>query len=264
MRRIWKSILPLFLWWGIWILSPAPAWAVDANLEATILDVIQQHPEAILRSLSTYQVQQQEQEYQAQSQILNQLKQDIPAVIGFSPVLKHSQDSTVTLIEFGDYECPFCIEAHLELQQFLEQHPYVELVYKHLPLIDIHPEALPAARASWAALQQGKFWEFHDALFERQGNLNERAYQEIATRLKLNLEEFDRDRNSFAATEAIAQDTQLANDFRIKGTPSFLAITTGTVELIFGFDLQLLNKVLELEVLNSAIESHHLSDNSTW
>jgi protein-disulfide isomerase len=245
MRGIWRAILPLLLCWGIWVLNPEPVLAVDTNLEATILDVIQQHPEAILQSLTTYQAKQREQEHQAQLQTLNQLKQNIPAVIGSSPILKYSQDSTVTLIEFGDYECPFCIEAHPQLQQFLEQHSNVELVYKHLPLIDIHPEALSAARASWAALQQGKFWEFHNALFERQGNLNEQAYQEIATGLKLNLEEFNRDRNSFAATEAIIQDMQDANKLKIEGTPSFLAITTNTIELISGFNSQSLTRILE-------------------
>jgi len=244
MRRIWTTILPLLLCWGVWILGLAPAWAVDTNLEAAILDVIQQHPEVILRSLVTYQAQQQEQEHQAQLQTLNQLKQNIPAVIGSSPVLKHSQDSTVTLIEFGDYECPFCIEAHPQLQQFLEQHPNVELVYKHLPLIDIHPEALPAAKASWAALQQGKFWEFHNALFERQGNLGEQAYREIAAGLKLNLEKFDSDRHSFAATEAIIQDMEDASKLKIEGTPSFLAITTEAIELMVGLDFQLLARVL--------------------
>ncbi|MDX2242855.1 MAG: hypothetical protein NW224_19425, partial [Leptolyngbyaceae cyanobacterium bins.302] len=82
MRKIWRVILLLFLCWGVWILNPATAWAVDTNLESTILDVIQQHPEAILRSLVTYQAQQQEQEHQTQLQMLNQLKQNIPAVIG--------------------------------------------------------------------------------------------------------------------------------------------------------------------------------------
>lgn len=245
MRKIWRVLLPLLLCWGAWILNPATAWAVDVNLEATILDVIKQHPEAILRSLVTYQAQQQEQEHQTQLQTLNQLKQSISAVIGSSPILKHSKDSTVTLIEFGDYECPFCIEAHPQLQQFLEQHPNVDLIYKHLPLTDIHPEALPAAKASWAALQQGKFWEFHNALFERQGNLNEQAYQEIATGLKLNLKAFDLDHNSFAATEAIAQDIKLANSLKIEGTPSFLAVTAGAIKLIPGLDFQLLARVLD-------------------
>lgn len=246
MRRIWRTILPLLLCWVAWILNPATAWAVDTNLEATILDVIQKHPEAILRSLVTYQAQQREQEHRIQLQTLNQLKQNIPAVIGSSPVLKHSQDSTVTLIEFGDYECPFCMEAHPQLQQFLEQHPNVELVYKHLPLIDVHPEALSAVKASWAAMQQGKFWEFHNALFERQGNLGEQAYREIATGLKLNLEKFDRDRNSFAATEAIIQDMQDASKLKIEGTPSFLAITTTVIELISGFNSQSITRTLEL------------------
>jgi len=230
MRGIWRAILPLLLCWGAWVLNPEPVLAVDTNLEATILDVIQQHPEAILRSLATYEAQQQEQKHQAQLQTLNQLKQDLSAVIGSSPILKHSQNSTVTLIEFGDYECPFCIEAHPQLQQFIKQHPNVELVYKHLPLIDIHPEALSAARASWAALQQGKFWEFHNALFERR-DLYEQVYQQIATQLKLNLERFDRDRNSFAATEAISQDIQLAKALRIQATPMFLVANFGKIEL---------------------------------
>jgi protein-disulfide isomerase len=121
----------------------------------------------------------------------------------------------------------------------------VDLVYKHLPLTNIHPEALPAAKASWAALQQGKFWEFHNALFERQGNLNEQTYPEIAAQLKLNLGEFDRDRNSFAATEAIAQDIKLADNLKIEGTPSFIAITTEAIELVPGFDFQSLTRVLE-------------------
>lgn len=242
--RFWKIVFSFLFCCGIWGLNPASAWAVETSLEATILEVIRQHPEAILESLAAYQAGQQEQAHQAQFQALEQLKQNISAVVTQSPVLKRSQRSTVTLIEFADYECPFCIEAHPELQQFLEQYPTVELVYKHLPLVDIHPEALSAAKASWAALQQGKFWEFHNALFERQGDLNEQAYEAIATGLKLNLEQFERDRSSFAARKAITQDMRLAERLSIEGTPSFVVVTPEEVELVSGADFLALREAM--------------------
>lgn len=247
--RLWQIVFSLLLAWGIWISYPASVWAVDANLETAVLEVIRQHPEAILESLATYQAQQQEQAHQAQLQTLEQLKQNIPAVIGSSPILKQSPHSSVTLIEFADYECPFCVQAHPELKQFLQQHPSVALVYKHLPLTAIHPQALPAAKASWAASQQGKFWEFHNAIFERQGNLDEPVYQAIATQLKLNLEQFERDRNSDAATQAIDQDIQLANNLKMEGTPSFLVLGSKAVKLIPGADFQALEAIASQEAI---------------
>lgn len=242
--RFWRIVFSFLFCCGIWGLNPTSAWAVETSLEATILEVIRQHPEAILESLAAYQAGQQEQAHQAQLQALEQLKQNISAVVAQSPVLKRSQQSTVTLIEFADYECPFCIETHPELQQFLEQYPTVELVYKHLPLVDIHPEALSAAKASWAALQQDKFWEFHNALFERQGDLNEQAYEAIATGLKLNLEQFEHDRHNLAATEAITQDMRLAERFNIEGTPSFVVVTPEEVELVSGADFLALREAM--------------------
>jgi protein-disulfide isomerase len=241
--RVWSIIFSWLLCCGLWTLNPASAWAVDATLESTILEVIQHHPEAILESLTAYQKQYQEQKHQVKLQTLDKLKQNISDAIEQSPILKHSQRATLTLIEFADYECSFCIKAYPELQRLLEQYPNVALVYKHLPLVAIHPQALPAAKASWAASQQGKFWEFHNALFERQGDLNERAYQMIATHLKLNLAQFNRDRNSFAATEAIAQDMHLAGNLNIEGTPTFLAVNSKGIELISGVNFQALEAI---------------------
>lgn len=82
---------------------------------------------------------------------------------------------------------------------------------KHLPLASIHPQALPAARASWAALQQNQFWRFHDALFDRAGQLDEITYEEIAVALDLDLDRFNRDRASTASIDAIRQDLELAD-----------------------------------------------------
>jgi protein-disulfide isomerase len=110
----------------------------------------------------------------------------------------------------------------------------VTLVYKHLPLTSIHPQALPAAKAAWAAGQQGKFWEFHDALFSQQKQLSDGFYQDTAKKLGLDLAKFDRDRASQAAEAAIQQDVQVAEKLGINGTPFFVmngVTLSGAVEL---------------------------------
>jgi protein-disulfide isomerase len=98
----------------------------------------------------------------------------------------------------------------------------VTLAYKHFPLTRIHPQALPSAKAAWAAQQQGKFWEFHNALFEQQDKLGDDLYLTTATKLNLNVEKFNRDRGSKGATEAIEKDQKLAQSLGLDGTPFFI------------------------------------------
>ncbi|WP_199300022.1 DsbA family protein [Trichocoleus sp. FACHB-262] len=240
--KIWQGFVVLFCC-CLWMVGMPPAEALDPSLEQAVLEIIEQHPEAILKSLADYQ-QQQEQQKQAQTAAIAQVRPQLEHIIRTSPSLGDVHQAKVTLIEFADFECPFCIQAHRSLKQFLAQHPEVALVYKHFPLTDIHPESLPAAKAVWATGQQGHFWPFHDALFERQPNLADPLYLAIATQLKLDLDQFNRDRHSEAATQAIAQDMQLANNLKIEGTPSFLALTSKTVELISGADFQALTKIV--------------------
>ena len=98
----------------------------------------------------------------------------------------------------------------------------VTLVYKHFPLKEIHAQAEPAALASWAAFQQGKFWEYHDVLFEQQSKLSEEFYLEIANNLKLDIDRFNRDRQSPEAKAAIKKDFELGKSLGVRGTPSFV------------------------------------------
>ena len=107
------------------------------------------------------------------------------------------------------------------LQQFMAKHQDdVTLVYKHFPLIGIHAEAMPAAKAAWAAGQQGKFWEYHEALFAHQDQLGEVFYQATAKTLNLDLKQFDRDRDN--AEARIQQDIVLGQKIGIAGTPFFV------------------------------------------
>lgn len=194
---------------------------VDPKFEAQVLQVIRKNPQAILDSVQAYQREQQQAQQKVQQAFLRDLQQNPKAVIAQSPT-KGAPLGKVVLVEFSDFQCPYCQAAAATVKQFVEKHKdRVTLVYKHLPLTSIHDQALPAAKASWAAQQQGKFWQYHDALFEQQKQLGEPLYTEIAKRLGLDVAKFNRDRNSQAAQAAIEKDLQLADQLGISGTPFF-------------------------------------------
>ncbi|MDX2228345.1 MAG: thioredoxin domain-containing protein [Leptolyngbyaceae cyanobacterium bins.349] len=207
---------------------------ISPQLREQVLQIIREHPEVILEAVQGYQQQQRQQEQTARQAFLQQAKANPATLIGSSPT-KGAKNGKVVLVEFSDFQCPFCAKANSTLQQFMQKHGNsVTLVYKHLPLTSIHPEALPAAKASWAAGRQGKFWEFHDALFTNQKQLGEALYRETAKSLGLDMQKFDRDRASQAAEAAIQQDLALAETLGIDGTPFFILngeVLAGAVSL---------------------------------
>lgn len=217
-----------------WLPDHAGAAEVPPQLREQVLQIIRENPEVILEAVQTYQRQQREQEKKAQQSFLQQAKANPGSMIGTSPT-KGAKNGKVVLVEFSDFQCPFCAKANETLKQFMAKYgDRVTLTYKHLPLTSIHPEALPAARASWAAAQQGKFWEFHDALFANQRRLGDALYRETAKLLGLDLPKFERDRTSQAADAAIAQDLAMAETLGIDGTPFFIMngeVLAGAVSL---------------------------------
>ena len=147
---------------------------------------------------------------------------DRTVLIGDSPT-RGNPDADVVLFEFSDFQCPYCARATEEVDTFMDANESeVLFVYKHLPLSRIHPQAIPAALAAWAAGQQDQFWPFHDALFANQANLGEAQYVEIADELGLDIDQFNRDRQSEAAQAAIAQDLALAAELQLNSTPTFI------------------------------------------
>ncbi|MEH2121182.1 DsbA family protein [Nostoc sp.] len=224
--RTWTAIGLLCLVVVTWSITAQAASRTDPQLEQQVLQIIREHPEAIIESVQAYQQQQQQKTKQVQQAFLQDLKTNPQTVIGESPTTGSTQSKTV-LIEFSDFQCPYCAEAHKTLKQLLVKYPdKVRLVYKNLPLTSIHAEALPAATAAWAAYQQGKFWEYHDALFTNQKQLGEALYLDIAKKLKLDLGKFKRDLT--LATPAITKDIQLAEKLAVSGTP-FFVINSPTV-----------------------------------
>ena len=128
------------------------------------------------------------------------------------PVTKidHSQgpkDAPLVLVEYGDYECPYCGLAYpiiKRVQAALKKD--LRFVFRNFPQAIAHPHAIDAAKAAEAAGLQGKFWEMHDTLYENQENLDPNSLLEYATTLNLDLEKFIQDMGSQVLEEKIAQD----------------------------------------------------------
>jgi len=211
-----------------------PAYAgtkLYPSLEERIIKVIQDNPGMILESLQSYQEKQEQEKAEQLYSSLEKIKNEPQSMIGQSPVFGDKE--AIALIEFSDFQCPYCGKASDIMDEFLSKHKDVKLVYKNLPL-DFHAEALPAAKAAWAAGQQGKFWEFHHQLFAQQDNLGEPLYQSIAQNLSLDLPKFELDRASTESDHTIAQDIKLAETLGISGTPVFIMggeILTGAVPI---------------------------------
>ncbi|AFY93927.1 DsbA family protein [Chamaesiphon minutus] len=205
---------------------------VTPQLEKQILEVIRRNPDVLLEVLQKYALEQQQKEQKAQAEALKQARRNTKALIGNSPTTGASQRQIV-MVAFSDFQCPFCATADRNVKQFMTKHKdKVTLVYKYFPLTQIHPEALPAARAAWAANKQGKFWEYHDALYANQAKLGESFYVETANALKLDLKKFNADRK--IADDAIVEDFKLGRKLGVDGTPTFILngeVVTGAASL---------------------------------
>ena len=217
-----------------WLPEHARAAEISPQFKEQVLQIIRENPQVILDAVQAYQQQQQQQQEKARQSFLQRAKANPAGMIGASPT-KGAKNGKVVLVEFSDFQCPFCAKANSTLNQFMEKHgSTVTLAYKHLPLTSIHSEALPAAKAAWAAGQQNKFWEFHEALFTNQKQLGDGFYRETAKSLGLDLAKFDRDRASQAALAAIGQDLAMAEALGIDGTPFFVMngeVLAGAVSL---------------------------------
>lgn len=134
--------------------------------------------------------------------------------------VKGNPDASVTIIEYSDFECPFCSRFHPTLNQVLNDYPNdVRLVYRHFPLDSIHAEARPSAEASECANEQGKFWEFADGLFENQSKLGKVFYSELAQNIGLNVGQFEECVLSRKYKDRVEADFQEGIKLGVTGTP---------------------------------------------
>ena len=141
--------------------------------------------------------------------------------LGDSPV-RGNPEARVAIVEYSDFQCPYCADVQPLLMQLLEKYPDdVKLVFKHFPLA-FHPAAMPATVASLAAQEQGMFWEMHDVLFANTRTLSAIKMEDFAVEAGLDLDQFRSDLSQHRARyEAVAKaDFDQGRSVAVRGTPT--------------------------------------------
>jgi protein-disulfide isomerase len=130
-------------------------------------------------------------------------------------------DARVTIVEFSDFECPFCSRAHGTVEEVMRTYAgKVKLVFRQLPL-NMHPNAFKAAEASLCAHEQGRFWEYHDVLFKNREKLQVADLKQHATQLGIDTGKFNECLDSGKMASTVREDMKAAEAAGVNGTPAF-------------------------------------------
>jgi protein-disulfide isomerase len=202
--------------------------AIEKNPEI-VFSAIEQHPEKFMEVVNAAfqkaQIKQREKETAdleaaREAEYKNPLKPEIPA----DRAVKGPQDAPITIVEYSDFQCPYCVRGYQVIRGIEEKYKgKVRVVFKHLPL-KMHEEALPAAQWFEAIALQSpeKAYEFHDKLFQNQDKLNQEFYKNTAKSLGLDVAKLEADVKSEKVKARIEADQAEAEKFKFQGTPGFL------------------------------------------
>ena len=175
------------------------------------------------------------QEYQAKKQAEEEAKEKEALEEAFKNPLKPEitdktrirgdKNAPITVVEYSDFQCPYCGRGFQVVEALRTKYgSKMRFIYKDLPLVAIHPNALPAAKWFEAVSLQSpeKAWKFHDTMFKNQGSLSEDFYKKTAKDLGIDVEKAAKDAQSQAVADKIDADTKEAKEFGFSGTPGFL------------------------------------------
>ena len=164
--------------------------------------------------------------------------------------LRGDVDGAVTIVEFADFQCPYCQAAEASLKELLEKYKgTVRLGFRDFPLRPIHPQAQAAAEAARCAGDQGKFWEYHDLLFANQATLGVDAFKEHAQAAGMDAERFEACLKSGRFRSSIENDLQSGIAAGVSGTPAFYI--NGTL-LSGAQPVSAFEKIIESELAETA------------
>ena len=131
-------------------------------------------------------------------------------------------NAEVVMVEYGDFECPYCAAAEPVFRALRETlSDSLLFAYRHFPLAEAHPHALHAAEAAEAAGAQGKFWEMHDAIYQQQSELGSDLLHQLAVKLKLNIEQFESDLDARRYRPRVKRDFMGGMRSGVASTPAF-------------------------------------------
>jgi len=202
----------------------------DAEIQAYYLGTRQIQPLNEIKDLMRQQLKQAEIQH-AREEFIRRLRQQADVAILLQPPrinisvdptrLRGDPKAAITIVEFADYQCPYCRSEESVLKELLAKHPgKIKLAYRDFPLAGLHPDAQSAAEASRCAQEQGKFWEYHDALFAA-SRLGRDSEIEIAHRLALDIKQFESCLSSGKYKAQVERDLQDGKMAGINGTPGF-------------------------------------------
>ncbi|MFI5350279.1 MAG: DsbA family protein [Elusimicrobiota bacterium] len=182
--------------------------------------------ELVMEAQHEYQDKKQAEEEEKQKAELEEaFKNPYKPEIDANTRIRGDKNAPVTLVEYSDFQCPYCGRGFQTVEAVREKYgAKVRFIYKHLPLVAIHPNALPAAKWLEAVAIQdpNKAWIFHDTMFKNQSSLSEDFYKKTVKSLGLDVEKAAKDAQSQAVADKIEADTKEAKEFGFTGTPGFL------------------------------------------
>jgi Na+/H+ antiporter NhaA len=166
--------------------------------------------------------------------------------------IRGPEESMVTMVEYGDFECPYCGMAEPVVRELLRDYGEIRYVWRHLPLTDVHPNAQMAAEAAEAAARQGAFWEMHDLLLDHQDALHPRDLVRYADSLGLDTEKFIADLHKHAGRGHVEEDLESADLSNVSGTPTFFV----NGKRHYGaYDIETLKKAVKLAKARAIINA---------
>jgi protein-disulfide isomerase len=147
-----------------------------------------------------------------------------------------SENAALLLVEYGDYECPSCAEAEPLTRHLVEVFgSHMRFVFRHYPLVEVHPHAEIAAEAAEAAAAQGSFWPMHHLLFTHSRHLDLSALRHYATELNLDLRRFNAEMADHIYTQRVQEHRRSGEQIGLRGSPTFI-LNGAVVDVSFGLD----------------------------
>ena len=226
MRRLWQSLC-IFL-----MVASTAVYADDLSddrIKELVLEAIRENPEIVLEAVQIIEQREQERQAAAAAAVLSE-NRDILENDPNAPVLGNA-DGDVTVVEFFDYNCPYCRRVKPQIETLLEADPNVKLVYREWPILG--DGSVFAARAALASREQGKYEEFHWALMGMAGRAEEATVIRVAEEIGLDVAKLRRDMNAPEIDAHIAASMEMSRALGFNGTPSFVigdALVPGVIE----------------------------------
>ncbi|WP_299720436.1 DsbA family protein [Primorskyibacter sp. S87] len=201
----------------------------EDRVKELVLEAIRENPEIVLEAVQIIEQREQQRQAAAAASVLSD-NRDVLENDPNAPVLGNP-DGDVTVVEFFDYNCPYCRRVKPEIEALLAEDPNVKLVYREWPILG--EGSVFAARAALAAREQGKYEEFHWALMGMQGRAEEASVIRVAEEVGLDIAQLRRDMQAPEIDAHISASMEMSRDLGFNGTPSFVigdALVPGVID----------------------------------